>query len=134
MAGLLLPETFLGKALDDEFPTATEPTPDGSLMDQFLKGDDGFRKSRLKLIANIVKGPWIVKKAVGEQAVCLIGRALTCRNTYGGSSFSNREPNGVGASGTDFRSFIPAYAVLEFNWAGLLQPSCFRCSGEQLCV
>ncbi|CAK9183234.1 unnamed protein product [Ilex paraguariensis] len=58
---------------------ATEPVPEGSLMDQFLKGDDGFRNSRLKLIANIVKGPWIVKAAVGEQAICIIGRALTCK-------------------------------------------------------
>ncbi|XP_031406341.1 protein ENHANCED DISEASE RESISTANCE 2-like isoform X2 [Punica granatum] len=56
-----------------------EPVLDGSLMDRFLRGDDGFRNSRLKLIANIVKGPWIVKKAVGEQAICIIGRALTCK-------------------------------------------------------
>ncbi|XP_020532719.1 protein ENHANCED DISEASE RESISTANCE 2 isoform X2 [Jatropha curcas] len=55
------------------------PIPEGSLMDQFLKGDDAFRNSRLKLVANIVKGPWIVRKAVGEQAVCIIGRALTCK-------------------------------------------------------
>lgn len=48
-------------------------------MDRFLRGDDGFKNSRLKLIANIVKGPWIVKKAVGEQAICIIGRALTCK-------------------------------------------------------
>ncbi|XP_015581051.1 protein ENHANCED DISEASE RESISTANCE 2 isoform X2 [Ricinus communis] len=58
---------------------ATEPVTEGTLMDQFLKGDDAFRNSRLKLIANIVKGPWIVRKAVGEQAVCIIGRALTCK-------------------------------------------------------
>ncbi|KAF4348758.1 hypothetical protein F8388_021959 [Cannabis sativa] len=58
---------------------STDPIPEGSLMDQFLKGDDGFRNSRLKLIANIVKGPWIVRKAVGEQAICIIGRALTCK-------------------------------------------------------
>ncbi|XWS22219.1 hypothetical protein CRYUN_Cryun29cG0015600 [Craigia yunnanensis] len=58
---------------------ATEPIPEGSLIDQFLKGDDKFRNSRLKLIANIVKGPWIVRKAVGEQAICIIGRALSCK-------------------------------------------------------
>lgn len=56
-----------------------EPTPEGSLMDRFLKGDDAFRKSRLKLIANIVKGPWIVRTAVGEQAICILGRALSCK-------------------------------------------------------
>lgn len=58
---------------------ATDSIPEGSLMDQFLKGDDGFRNSRLKLIANIVKGPWIVRKAVGEQAICVIGRTLSCK-------------------------------------------------------
>ncbi|CAA7026464.1 unnamed protein product [Microthlaspi erraticum] len=62
---------------------ATEPILEGSLMDRFLKGDDGFKKSRLKLIANIVKGPWIVRKAVGEQAICVIGRALSCKYVSG---------------------------------------------------
>lgn len=57
----------------------TDPIPEGSVMDSFLKGDDVYRNSRLKLIANIVKGPWIVKKAVGEQAICVIGRALACK-------------------------------------------------------
>lgn len=57
--------------------------PEGSLMERFLKGDDAFRNSRLKLIANIVKGPWIVKKAVGEQAICIIGRALSCKYCQG---------------------------------------------------
>ncbi|XP_050212512.1 protein ENHANCED DISEASE RESISTANCE 2 isoform X4 [Mercurialis annua] len=67
------PNSRVRKVIDDEFQT------EGSLIDQFLKGDDVFRNSRLKLIANIVKGPWIVRKAVGEQAVCIIGRALTCK-------------------------------------------------------
>ena len=60
-----------------------EAIPEGSLMDQFLKGDDAFRNSRLKLIANIVKGPWIVRTAVGEQAICILGRALSCKYTQG---------------------------------------------------
>ncbi|KAI9081804.1 hypothetical protein K1719_036226 [Acacia pycnantha] len=63
--------------------TTKEPIPEGSLMDKFLKGDDAFKNSRLKLIANIVKGPWIVRKAVGEQAICIIGRALTCKYCTG---------------------------------------------------
>ncbi|KAJ0244969.1 DUF1336 domain-containing protein [Hirschfeldia incana] len=102
------PNSRIRKAIDEEFPTAkpfvwafnlqlphkdnysavayfisTEPIPQGSLMDQFLKGDDAFKKSRLKLIANIVKGPWIVRKAVGEQAICVIGRALSCKYVSG---------------------------------------------------
>eukprot|EP00249_Psilotum_nudum_P008516 c21333_g1_i2 orf=410-1333(+) len=56
---------------------------EGSLMQRFLDGDDTFRNSRLKLIANVVKGPWIVKAAVGEQAICLLGKALTCRYLRG---------------------------------------------------
>ncbi|KAL6979084.1 hypothetical protein U1Q18_020750 [Sarracenia purpurea var. burkii] len=72
------PKNRITKALEDEFPTgskpfiwafnlqtpsndnysviayfvAMEPIPEGSLMDQFLKGDDRFRNSRRKLIAN----------------------------------------------------------------------------------
>lgn len=60
-----------------------EPIQEGSPMDTFLKGDDAFRNSRFKLIANIVKGPWIVRTAVGEQAICLLGRALTCKYVLG---------------------------------------------------
>lgn len=60
-----------------------DSVPAGSLVDNFLKGDDTLKNSRLKLIANIVKGPWIVKKAVGEQAICIIGRALTCKYCQG---------------------------------------------------
>ncbi|KAG6525993.1 hypothetical protein ZIOFF_015967 [Zingiber officinale] len=62
---------------------ALEPIQDGTLMDKFLKGDDSFRNSRLKLIANIVQGPWIVRTAVGEQAICILGRALSCKYTSG---------------------------------------------------
>lgn len=62
---------------------ALEPIQDGSLMDQFLKGDETFRNSRLKLIANIVKGPWIVRTAVGEQAICILGRAVSCKYVFG---------------------------------------------------
>lgn len=62
---------------------SVEPIQDGSLLDQFIKSDDTFRKSRLKLIANIVKGPWIVRTAVGEQAICILGRALSCKYVLG---------------------------------------------------
>ncbi|XP_057540294.1 protein ENHANCED DISEASE RESISTANCE 2 isoform X1 [Amaranthus tricolor] len=103
------PNNRIRKALDDKFPegnqpfvwafnlqvpskdnysaiayfVATEPCTEGSLMDQFIKGDDVLRNSRLKMIANIVKGPWLVKKAVGEQAICVIGRALSCKYCLG---------------------------------------------------
>ncbi|EOA36937.1 hypothetical protein CARUB_v10009838mg [Capsella rubella] len=107
---LSYPSSRIRKAIDDEFQTdgtkpfvwafnlqlphkdnysavayfvTTEPILEGSMMDRFLKGDDGLKKSRLKLIANIVKGPWIVRKAVGEQAICVIGRALSCKYVLG---------------------------------------------------
>ncbi|KAJ8497693.1 hypothetical protein OPV22_008245 [Ensete ventricosum] len=67
------------RAIDDETARALEPIQDGILVDKFLKGDDTFRNSRLKLIANIVEGPWIVRTAVGEQAICILGRALSCK-------------------------------------------------------
>lgn len=57
----------------------TEQFPEGSLVSRFLNGDNEFRISRLKLIANIFKGPWVVRAAVGEQAICILGKALTCR-------------------------------------------------------
>ncbi|RZC64143.1 hypothetical protein C5167_025900 [Papaver somniferum] len=103
------PNSRIRKALDDEFPSAEkpfvwafnlqvpnkdnysavayfgalQPIPEGSLMDKFVKGDDAYRNSRLKLIANIVKGPWIVRKAVGEQAICILGRAVSCKYSIG---------------------------------------------------
>lgn len=60
-----------------------EPVEEGSLMDRFLKGDDSFKNSRLKLIANMAKAPWIVRTAVGEQAICILGKALNCKYTTG---------------------------------------------------
>ncbi|KAL8487375.1 hypothetical protein ACS0TY_023889 [Phlomoides rotata] len=65
------------------FVSSTETVHQNSLINQFLKGDDEFKNSRLKLIANVAKGPWIVKKAVGEQAICVIGRTLTCHYSMG---------------------------------------------------
>lgn len=57
--------------------------PEDSLVQRFLDGDTAFRNSRLKLLANVVEGPWIVKKAVGEQAICLLGKAVSCNYVRG---------------------------------------------------
>ncbi|GAB4836706.1 hypothetical protein Ancab_001620 [Ancistrocladus abbreviatus] len=56
-----------------------EPIQPGSLLDRFINGDDNFRNQRFKLVNRIVKGPWIVKKSVGNYSACLLGKALTCR-------------------------------------------------------
>ncbi|XP_057427935.1 protein ENHANCED DISEASE RESISTANCE 2-like [Lotus japonicus] len=63
-----------------------EPIQPGSLLDRFVNGDDGFRNQRFKLVNRIVKGPWIVKKAVGNYSACLLGKALTC-NYHRGSNY-----------------------------------------------
>ncbi|KAK8660853.1 hypothetical protein V6N13_051761 [Hibiscus sabdariffa] len=69
------------------FYFATEdPIPPGSLLYRFINGDDGFRNQRFKIVNRIVKGPWIVKKAVGNYAACLLGKALTC-NYHRGADY-----------------------------------------------
>lgn len=52
-----------------------KPVESIPLLERFVKGDDAFRNSRLKLIPYISKGSWIVKQSVGKKA-CLIGKAL----------------------------------------------------------
>lgn len=55
----------------------------GSLLYRFVHGDDNFRNSRFKIVNRIVKGPWIVKAAVGNYAACLLGKALKCNYFVG---------------------------------------------------
>ncbi|GMH07037.1 hypothetical protein Nepgr_008877 [Nepenthes gracilis] len=64
-----------------------EPIGPGSLLDRFVNGDDSFRNQRFKLVNHIVKGPWIVRKAVGSYGACLLGKALTCRYYRGWNYF-----------------------------------------------
>lgn len=54
------------------------PVNKDSLLSKFIDGTDAFRDSRFKLIPSIVKGYWMVKRAVGTKA-CLLGKAVTCR-------------------------------------------------------
>lgn len=64
-----------------------EPVHPGSLLGRFIDGDDAFRNQRFKLVNRIVKGPWIVKKAVGNYGACLLGKALTCHYHRGPNYF-----------------------------------------------
>ncbi|KAL2929927.1 Protein ENHANCED DISEASE RESISTANCE 2 [Bienertia sinuspersici] len=57
---------------------ADRPVNKNSLLGKFIDGTDSFRDSRFKLIPSIVKGYWMVKRAVGSKA-CLLGKAVTCR-------------------------------------------------------
>ncbi|KAH7674748.1 Protein ENHANCED DISEASE RESISTANCE 2 C-terminal protein [Dioscorea alata] len=65
---------------------AEDPIQPGSLLFRFIHGDDAFRNSRFKIVNRIVKGPWIVRTAVGNYSACLLGRALTC-NYHRGESY-----------------------------------------------
>ncbi|XP_057550689.1 protein ENHANCED DISEASE RESISTANCE 2 [Amaranthus tricolor] len=57
---------------------ADRPVNKSSLLGQFIDGTDTFRDSKFKLIPSIVKGYWMVKRAVGTKA-CLLGKSVTCR-------------------------------------------------------
>ncbi|CAN6462197.1 unnamed protein product [Victoria cruziana] len=59
--------------------TPLEKTP---LLHNFVKGDDTYRNSRIKLIPYISKGSWIVKQSVGKKA-CLLGQALEINYFHG---------------------------------------------------
>ncbi|KAI5647119.1 hypothetical protein M9H77_33124 [Catharanthus roseus] len=58
----------------------------GSLLYRFVHGDDDYRNSRFKIVNRIIKGPWIVKAAVGNYAACILGKALKC-NYYAGENY-----------------------------------------------
>ncbi|CAA7026222.1 unnamed protein product [Microthlaspi erraticum] len=64
-----------------------EPIPSDSLLHRFINGDDSFRNQRFKIVNRIVKGPWVVKAAVGNYGACLLGKALTCNYHRGPNYF-----------------------------------------------
>ena len=51
-------------------------SPERKILENFILGDDGFRNGRLKIIPNVVEGPWIAKKACGSTPA-IIGKKLT---------------------------------------------------------
>ncbi|KAK9218351.1 hypothetical protein WN943_006988 [Citrus x changshan-huyou] len=54
----------------------------GSLLQQFVDGDNEFRNSRLKLIPSVPEGSWIVRQSVGSTP-CLLGKAVDCNYIRG---------------------------------------------------
>ncbi|MCD7468964.1 hypothetical protein HAX54_007533 [Datura stramonium] len=54
------------------------PLEPGSLLYQFVHGDNSYRNSRFKIVNRMIKGPWIVKTAVGNYSACVLGKALNC--------------------------------------------------------
>ncbi|KAL3650943.1 hypothetical protein CASFOL_007346 [Castilleja foliolosa] len=83
---------------------ADEPINSNSLLSQFINGSDAFRNSRFKIVNKIVKGPWIVKTAVGNYSACLLGKALNCHY--------HRGPNYL-EIGVDIGSSAIATAILR---------------------
>lgn len=57
---------------------AGEPINSNSLLYKFINGSDEYRNSRFKLVNKIVKGPRILKTAVGGYSACLLGKAVNC--------------------------------------------------------
>ncbi|KAL4022163.1 hypothetical protein IC575_015888 [Cucumis melo] len=66
---------------------AEDPIPTGSLLHRFIHGDDSFRNQRFKIVNRIEKGPWVVKKTVGNYSACLLGKSLTCSYHKGSNYF-----------------------------------------------
>jgi Protein ENHANCED DISEASE RESISTANCE 2, C-terminal len=56
------------------------------LLESFLEGSDEFRNSRLKIIPNVVDGPWIARKACGTTPA-IIGKKLTTTYQYEAGRF-----------------------------------------------
>ncbi|CAN1816466.1 Protein ENHANCED DISEASE RESISTANCE 2-like [Linum perenne] len=55
-----------------------DPLPPDSHLYKFVNGDDAYRNERFKIVNRIVKGPWVVRKSVGNYSACVLGKALTC--------------------------------------------------------
>ncbi|XP_010454826.1 PREDICTED: protein ENHANCED DISEASE RESISTANCE 2-like [Camelina sativa] len=65
-----------------------EPVPSDSLLHKLINGeDDTFRDERLKIISNVVKGPWVVKAAAGKFGAFVAGKALKCSYYRGANYF-----------------------------------------------
>ncbi|KAG6414611.1 hypothetical protein SASPL_121984 [Salvia splendens] len=48
------------------------------LLSDFINGSDEYRDGRFKIVNKIVKGPRILKAAVGRYSACLLGKAVRC--------------------------------------------------------
>ncbi|XP_042059060.1 protein ENHANCED DISEASE RESISTANCE 2-like [Salvia splendens] len=55
-----------------------EPIGSNPLLHNFINGSDEYRNSRFKIVNKIVKGPRILKTAVGRYSACLLGKAVNC--------------------------------------------------------
>ncbi|KAH9686978.1 protein ENHANCED DISEASE RESISTANCE 2-like [Citrus sinensis] len=82
----------------------------GSLLQQFVDGDDEFRNSRLKLIPSVPKGSWIVRQSVGSTP-CLLGKAVDC-NYIRGPKYLEVNALGISIIDVDIGSSTVANGVL----------------------
>ncbi|CAH8337549.1 unnamed protein product [Eruca vesicaria subsp. sativa] len=63
-----------------------EPIPSDSPLKRFIDGDDSYRNQRLKIVSQVVKGPWVVKAAAGQFGAFLVGKTVKC-NYHKGSNY-----------------------------------------------
>eukprot|EP00850_Spirogloea_muscicola_P015244 SM000115S23923 [mRNA] locus=s115:187998:194068:- [translate_table: standard] len=61
---------------------APKPIRPRSLLDKFVNGSDSFRDASFKLLPAVVKGYWIVKRAVGKTVVT-VAQSLSCNYIRG---------------------------------------------------
>ncbi|XVE68880.1 hypothetical protein DITRI_Ditri09bG0104900 [Diplodiscus trichospermus] len=84
------------------------PLEDHPLLYSFVNGDDAFRNSRFKFIPYVSKGPWMVKKCVGNKA-CLLGQALETRYFRGKNYLEVEIDVGSSMAARGAASFVLGY-------------------------
>ncbi|XP_009111649.1 protein ENHANCED DISEASE RESISTANCE 2-like [Brassica rapa] len=87
-----------------------EPIPSDSVLKRFIDGDDTFRNQRLKLVSQIVKGPWIVKAAAGQFGAFLVGKTVSCTYHRGPNYFEIDVDTGSWAILSAFVRLLLGYA------------------------
>ena len=87
-----------------------EPIPSDSVLKRFIDGDESYRNQRLKLVSQIVKGPWIVKAAAGQFGAFLVGKTVSCTYHRGPNYFEIDVDTGSWAILSAFVRLLLGYA------------------------
>ncbi|MCD7464981.1 hypothetical protein HAX54_000333 [Datura stramonium] len=79
------------------------PLEPGSLLYQFVHGDNSYRNSRFKIVNRMIKGPWIVKTAVRNYSLAystdeelpekLFGAVRICQMEMSSATFVDTTPS-----------------------------------------
>ncbi|KAK6116739.1 hypothetical protein DH2020_049472 [Rehmannia glutinosa] len=76
------PQNRVRRALEDECSKGPKPFVWAFNL-QVPSKENYSAEFEIKIDSQHRERPWIVRKAVGEQAICIIGRALTCKYSIG---------------------------------------------------